>query len=200
MLKAAMTRSLDPYSDEWSRVAFLDRRRSPNETAQEFDNALRRLVVKASPTLNDQTQDLLARDQFVTHVASGDFHIILRAAKPQTLELAIQKATEMEIIRKLEQTGAMPDARVREVSENKNKMDARLEALVGVVEGLGQEVRTMQSSVQALHRTPKTIAPSFSLNNPWVSNADRGASSSNSLDRGCCEPASRHAHSLIPQH
>ena len=49
-------------------VTFADRRRLPNETdAQEFGNALDRLVAKAYPSVDDQTQGMFARDQFMTY-------------------------------------------------------------------------------------------------------------------------------------
>lgn len=114
LLKVAITRCLEPcHSDEWSRVAFAERRRLPNETAQEFGNVLRRLVAKAYPLVDDHTRDMLARDEFVTHFTAGDFWISLRAAKPKTLESAIHLAVEMELLRNLEQTRTVPDARVR---------------------------------------------------------------------------------------
>lgn len=159
-LKIAMTRCLEPcHSDEWSRVTFTERRRLPNETAQEFGNALRRLVAKAYPTVDDQTRDMLARDQFVTHFTAGDFRISLRAAKPKTLEVAIHLAVEMELLRSLEQAHTVPDARVREVTESTNESDRGFEALLGAVEGLRQEVKTIQSAVQTLQMPPKTAGP-----------------------------------------
>lgn len=183
-LKAAMTRSLEPCcSNEWSRVAFSERR-LPNETGQEFGNALRRLVRKAYPSLDDNARDMLARDHFVTHFASGDFRVGLKTAKPKTLESAVNLATEMELLRKLEHSGVVPDARVREVTENKSKVDERLETLLGVVEGLCQEVKTIQSSVQALQRASKTPSPSVPPNAPGVSSVDSRAPFSKSMAQG----------------
>lgn len=188
-LKAAMTRSLEPCcSNEWSRVAFSERRRLPNETGQEFGNALRRLVTKAYPSLDDNARDMLARDQFVTHFASGDFRVSLRTAKPKTLESAVHLATEMELLRKLEHSSVAIDARVRGVTENKSKTDERLESLLGVVEGLCQEVKTIQSSVQALQRASKTPASNVSPNIPGTSSAGSRVASS-SMGRGVSKRA-----------
>lgn len=56
LLKVAMTRCLEPcHSDEWCRVVFVERRRLQNEAAQEFGNALCRLVAKAYPSVDDHT-------------------------------------------------------------------------------------------------------------------------------------------------
>ena len=160
LLKAAMSRCLDPcHGDDWNRVAFTERRRLPNETAQEFGNALRRLVIKAYPSVDDHTRDLLARDQFITHFTAGDFRISLRAAKPKTLEAAIHLAAEMELLRALEQTHIVPDAKVRGVAEGPSKTEERFEALLGAVEGLRQEVKTMQTAMQVLQQPPGAAIP-----------------------------------------
>lgn len=156
LLKISLTKCLEPCrSDEWNRVAFTQRRRLPNETAQEFGNALRRLAVQAYPSVDDGTCDMLARDQFITHFAVGDFRISLRAAKPKTLEAAMHLAAEMELLRNLEQTCVAPSAQVRGVAEDTCKTNQRLDALLGVVEGLRQEVKTIQSTVHSLQLAPR---------------------------------------------
>lgn len=159
LLKAAMTRCLEPSdSDDWSRAAFAGRRRLHNETAREFGNVLRRLAVRAYPTADEGTRDLLARDHFITHFATGDFRISLRSAKPDTLESAISLAAEMELLRNLEHSQAPPpDVRVREVSEHRTKADERMDDLLGVVEGLRQEIKSLQGTVQAMHRAPTNM-------------------------------------------
>lgn len=168
LLKVAMTRCLEPcHGDEWSRVAFVERRRLPNETAQEFGHALRRLVAKAYPSVDDGTRDMLARDQFVTHFTTGDFRISLRAAKSKTLEAATHLAAEMELVMNLEQTHIIPDARVREVRAGTNKAEECFEALLGAVEGLRQEVKTMQSAVHAIQPSPRIAAPPSSSSLPF---------------------------------
>ncbi|XP_029914978.1 uncharacterized protein LOC115364535 [Myripristis murdjan] len=150
LLKDAMGRCLDPCdSDDWNRASFSSRRRLHNETVREFGIALRRLVARAYPSADLNTQDLLARDHFITHVGSGDLRISLRSAKPATLEAAINLASELELIRGLENSHLTQDAKVRGVSEPKSKSDEQMEVLLGVVEGLRQEVKVLQTAVHA---------------------------------------------------
>lgn len=176
LLKAAMSRCLYLcHGDDWNRVAFTGRRRSPGETAQEFGNALPRLVVKAYPSVDDVTRDLLARDQFITHFTQGDFRIGLRAAKPKTLEAAIHLAAEMELLRALEQTHSAPNAKVRGVVEGPNKAVERFEALLGAVEGLRLEVKTIQAAVQELQWPPVVATPFYPFRPSRSSDASRGS-------------------------
>lgn len=155
LLKAAMARCLEPYdSEDWTRASFASRRRLHNESPREFGNSLRRLVIRAYPSADSHTQDLLARDQFITHFATGDFRINLRSAKPPTLEAAINLASEMELLRTLEQSQVIPDAKVRGVLE-KSKSDERIEGLLVVVEGLRQEVKSLQTAIHTLQAAPK---------------------------------------------
>lgn len=168
LLKAAMARCLEPYDGEdWTRAGFVARRRLHNESAREFGNSLRRLVVRAYPSADSHTQDLLARDQFITHFATGDFRINLRSAKPATLEAAISLASEMELLRTLEQSSATPDTKVRGVIE-RSKSDERMEAVLGVVEGLRQEVKSLQIALHNLKApsskpSPASLPPATAL-------------------------------------
>lgn len=85
LLKAAMTQCFEPCdSDDWSRASFIALRRRPKETAREFGNALRRSAAREYPVADDCTRDMLARDQFILHFATGDFRVSLRGAKPKT--------------------------------------------------------------------------------------------------------------------
>lgn len=156
-LKSAMARCLEPCdSEDWSRATFIGRRRLPGETAREFGHALRRLVVRAYPTADDHTQDLLARDHFITHFATGDFRVGLRSAKPKTLESAITLAAEMELLKNLEGVQAnvtLGEAKVRGVVEQGGKVMG-MEALVGVVDELRQEVKMLKGVVQGLQASP----------------------------------------------
>lgn len=159
MLKAAMARCFEPHdSDDWSRASFTARRRLHNEMAREFGNALRRLVSQAYPSADDHTRDLLARDHFIMHSAAGEFRVSLRSAKPETLEDAIDLTAEIELLRALESTHVTSDAKVRGVVENKPKTDEEMEVLLGVVEGLCQEVKTLQMAVQALQTSSRNVA------------------------------------------
>ena len=156
LLKAAMARCFEPCdSDDWSRASFTARRRMHNETAREFGNALRRLATKAYPTADNYIRDMLARDQFFTHFSSGEFRISLRSAKPKTLEEAIDLASEMELLRNLEQTHLMPDAKVRGVVEHKPKSDQQMEVLLGMVEELRQEVKHLRTTVTNIQQSSK---------------------------------------------
>lgn len=47
------------------------------------------------------TQDLLARDHFITHVGCRILHVTPRSAKPATLAAAINLTAELELIRGL---------------------------------------------------------------------------------------------------
>lgn len=156
-LKAAMGRCLEPCdSNDWNRASFLSRRRLHNESAREFGNALRRLIIRAYPAADNDTRDLFARDHFIEHVGNGDLRINLRSAKPSTLENAINLAAELELIRSLEHN-QVPDTRVRGVVEIPGQ-DKQMELLLGVVEGLRQEVKSLQSTVQSLQSATASSA------------------------------------------
>lgn len=160
LLKSAMARCFEPCdSVDWSRATFTSRRRMHNETAREFGNALRRLAIRAYPTADNCTRDMLARDQFISHFAIGDFRINLRTAKPKTLEDAIDLASEMELLRNLEQTTLVPEAKVRGVVENKHKSDEQMEVLLGVVEELRQEVKSLRTTVSNIQANMKRQNP-----------------------------------------
>lgn len=155
-LKEAMSRCFEPCdSNDWNRASFTTRRRMHNETAREFGNALRRLADKAYPTADNSTRDMLAKDHFLTHFASGDVRITLRTAKPKTLEEAINMASEMELLRNLEQTHLISDAKVRGVIEHKSKSDEQMETLLGVVEELRQEVKSLRATVMNIQQSSK---------------------------------------------
>ena len=128
-----------------------------NETAREFGNALRRLATKAYPTSDNRTHDILSRDQFLTHFATGDFRISLRHAKPNPLEDAIDLASEMEPLRNLEQTHLMPNAKVKGVVVYKS--DEQMEGLLGVVEELRQEVKSVANIQQSIKNPTLIKAP-----------------------------------------
>ena len=154
LLKEAMGQCLDPCdSDDWNRATFSSRRRLHNETIREFGIALRGLVVKAYPSADGHTQDLLAKDHFITHVGSGDLRISLRSAKPVTLEDAINLAAELELIRGLERGCTDSDARVRGVGE-RHDGDGRIGALFTIVEDLRKEVESLRALIE-----PKKSAP-----------------------------------------
>ena len=169
LLKTAMGRCLDPCdSDDWNRANFSSRRRLHNETVREFGIALRRLVTKAYPSIDLNTQDVLAKDHFIAHVGNGDLRISLRSVKPATLEEAINLAAELELIRGLEGGCSMTDTKVRGVVD-KSTSDERMDSLLGVVEGLRQEVKSLQSTVQAMsHPSKCDPTPTSSVSLPFV--------------------------------
>lgn len=160
LLKAAMSRCFEPCdSDDWGRASFTSRRRRPNETAREFGNALRRLANRAYPSADDRTRDMLARDQFILHLATGDFRVSLRAAKPKTLEEAIELSSEMELLRDLEQCHVTPEAKVMGVSVGKSSSEEQMGVLLGVVEGLRQDVASLQTTVKNMQLAPRAPKP-----------------------------------------
>lgn len=160
-LKEALSKCFDPCeSEDWNRASLSARRRLPGESAREFGNALRRLVAKSYPVANCDTQDLLAREQFIAHVGTGELRIQLRSARPATLEAAINLASELELIRELERSQITPEMKVRGVSNN-NPNDTQMAILLETVESLRQEVRTLQVTVQNLTKTQVNNASSF---------------------------------------
>lgn len=92
---------------------------------------------------------MFARDHFVEHVGRGDLRVHLRSQKPNTLEEAINIAAELELIKNLENTQINPDSKVRAVTD-KPPSDKQMEVLLGVVEGLRQEVKSLQQTVTSL--------------------------------------------------
>lgn len=176
LLKEALGMCLEPRdSGDWNRASFLARRRLLNETAREFGNALRRLIIKAYPGADINTRDLFARDHFIEHVGSGELRVNLRSAKPLTLEDAINLASELELIRSLEQTRMDSDTKVRGVVERSTN-DRQMELLLGVVEGLRQEVKTLQNTVQSLknpERAPVTARTGAATYGPGSRTSNR---------------------------
>uniref|UniRef100_A0A1A8RPN4 CCHC-type domain-containing protein n=1 Tax=Nothobranchius rachovii TaxID=451742 RepID=A0A1A8RPN4_9TELE len=163
MLKEQMGKCLDPCdSADWNRAVFSARRRWHNESVREFGMALRRSAVKAYPTADPNTQDLLTKDQFIAHVGNGDMSVCLRSAKPASLEAAINLAAELELIRGLE-TSSVSDARVRGITE-KDADDESIASLVGVVESLRQEVKSLQNVVHTLS-VPAASGPHYDAQN-----------------------------------
>ena len=155
-LKEAMGKCLEPCdSADWHRANFLGRRRLHNETIREFGTALRRLISKAYPSADNSTRELFARDHFIEHVGKGDLRVNLRSAKPATLEEAINLASELELIRSLEHTHLTTDTQVRGVVE-KSSSEKQMELLLGVVEGLRQEVKVLQQTVQSSQAATNT--------------------------------------------
>ncbi|XP_041964789.1 uncharacterized protein LOC121723285 [Alosa sapidissima] len=193
LLKAAMARCFEPCdSSDWSRATFTARRRMHNETAREFGNALRRLAIKAYPTADSCTRDMLARDQFLTHFATGDFRISLRRAKPDTLEDAIDLASELELLRNMEQTHLMPDSKVRGVVvEHKPKSDEQMQMMLGMVEELRQEVKSLRVTVSNMQQSMANPTPTQFSREPG--REPRNSGSQGSADRvrgaggGCWE-------------
>lgn len=174
LLKDSMTKCLEPCkSADWQRLSFSTRRRLPNETVREFGNSLRRLITKAYPTVGNDTQDLLARDHFIAHVGTGETRIQLRSAKPATLESAVNLASELELIRGLELNTAQTSAKVCGVSNIKTISDGQMETLLGVVEGLRQEVKSLQVIVNTLQNSTANLPPNSSLPDSRVPRPDR---------------------------
>uniref|UniRef100_A0A8C6LYF6 Peptidase A2 domain-containing protein n=1 Tax=Nothobranchius furzeri TaxID=105023 RepID=A0A8C6LYF6_NOTFU len=144
-----MGRCVDPCdSADWNRDVFSARRRWHNESVREFRMALQRSAVKAYPTADPNTQDLLAKDQFIAHVGNGDMRVSLRSAKPASLEAAINLAAELELIKGLE-TSSVSDARVRGMTE-KDADEESITSLMGVVESLRQEAKSLQNVLHTL--------------------------------------------------
>lgn len=59
-LKSAMGKCLETCeSANWNQVSFSSRKRQPTETEQEFGNFRRHLIMKAYPSVESTTTDLL---------------------------------------------------------------------------------------------------------------------------------------------
>ena len=102
-LRTAMGRHLGPCNQvDWNRTELHSRERGANEVARDFGNAIRRLVDRAYPSVNLPTRDMLAKDQYIAKIGSGDIRMQLRSAKPVNLEAAIELASELEQIKTLE--------------------------------------------------------------------------------------------------
>ena len=102
-LREAMGRHLGPSEQvDWNRAQLHSRQRTQGESARDFCNTLRRLVEKAYPSVDFNTRDMLAKDQFIAKVGSGDVRVQLRSAKPGNLETAMDLASEFEQIKSLE--------------------------------------------------------------------------------------------------
>uniref|UniRef100_A0A1A8PU43 Retrotransposon gag domain-containing protein n=1 Tax=Nothobranchius rachovii TaxID=451742 RepID=A0A1A8PU43_9TELE len=182
MLKEQMGKCLDPCdSADWNRAVFSARRRWHNESVREFGMALRRSAVKAYPTADPNTQDLLTKDQFIAHVGNGDMSVCLRSAKPASLEAAINLAAELELIRGLE-TSSVSDARVRGITE-KDADDESIASLVGVVESLRQEVVVMQTDTVVPPRSEAII--SGQIKDSWGDYAQGLLEPSDHLSKRC---------------
>lgn len=187
LLKDALGKCFEPCETaEWNRVSFSSRKRMPNETLREFGNALRRLATKAYPSVGSDTQDLLARDHFITHVGNGETRMRLRSVKPITLEEAINIAVEFELIQGLEQCTVPSDARIRGLQMS--VAESKVDALTGVVDALRNEVQTLQKSVQQLlEAVPslKAAPPVSNVEQPIISSA--GNRQVQPLGGGCWE-------------
>lgn len=186
-LKVAMGKCLEPCeSTDWNRVSFSSRKRQPNETVREFGNALRRLISKAYPAVDGATRDLLARDHFIAHIGCADTRIHLRSVKPVTLEGAINMASELELIRNLERNTALPNAKVcGVVNENVGPArDGQIQAVVGMLEGLRQEVKTLQSTVKMLQNQVTMNSSSLSSQFDHMNRRDTKNLKSDSLQLG----------------
>lgn len=186
-LKVAMGKYLEPCGEEWHRVSFSSRKRLPTETAREFGNALRRLVSKAYSSVDASTQDLLARDHFMANVGSGELRIQLRSAKPPTLEDAISVATELELIRDLERTELKVESKVMGVSGRPPAGDSQISTLLSVVEGLRQEMKTLQATVAEIknsHGQRNTAPGMFSQLGPVNASRVDPTADRNSRERG----------------
>ncbi|KAK0132001.1 hypothetical protein N1851_033191 [Merluccius polli] len=133
-------------SDDSNRASFCD-----------FGIALQSLVASAYPTADPNTQDLLARDQFITHVGSRDLWVSLRSAKPVTLEAAINLASKLELIRDLENRHLVPNAKDLVVSEQKPNGE-QIDTL-----WKGFSKRSLQTAVSALGAGQANSAPAAPL-------------------------------------
>ena len=74
----------------------------------------------------------------------------LRSAKPPTLEEAINIATELELIRDLERTEIKTESKVMGVSGRPVAEKSQMGVLLGVVEGLRQEMKNLQATVSGM--------------------------------------------------
>lgn len=166
-LRTALNKCFDPCeSEDWNRASFSSRRRLATESAREFGNALRRLISKAYPSAGGATQDLLAREHFVAHVGVGELRIQLRSAKPATLEAAINLASELELIRDMEQGQTANKAKICGVSSS--SPDPQMTVLLQTVESLRQEVKSLKVTVDKLSASQDGNRPTPVVRTPRV--------------------------------
>lgn len=78
----------------------------------------------------------------------GELRIQLRSVKPATLEAAINLASELELIRDLEQSQTSANAKIHGVLSS--PPDPQMTILLQTVESLRQEVKTLKVTVDKL--------------------------------------------------
>jgi hypothetical protein len=92
-----LTRRFNPVEREAAhRVEFRNRLRNSNESAMQYGYALKRLAVKAFPTLTLSAQEQWIMDQFVAGLENVDLKKHVQFGHPRTLNEAISLAVEYD--------------------------------------------------------------------------------------------------------
>ena len=96
-LVAELTRRFNPVERESAhRVEFRNRHRNVGESAMTYGYALKRLAVKAFPTMTLSAQEQWVMDQFVTGLGNIDIRKHVQFGHPLNLNEAISLAVEYE--------------------------------------------------------------------------------------------------------
>ena len=110
--KVTPPEKLEVYKSE-----FKVRTKKPSENLDEFGRSLRKLARKAYPNLNDQVRDELAKDQFILMLPSSQLRIAVRQGRPETLDVAIRLAIEMESYREVEKANVIRNIEEQNVNQ-----------------------------------------------------------------------------------
>ncbi|XP_064415516.1 uncharacterized protein LOC135357514 [Latimeria chalumnae] len=163
-LKLVLQQSLEPATcADWNRIAFFNKRRSKGESIWDFGCALRWLANKAFPETDSTTRDVLARDQFITHVGGGEFRIQFQINKPPGPEEAIKQAAELELVHELESLDIQSSKiRVHEAGLRKKSpaTSTRDPALQEMMEAIG-ELRSELAQLKEAMRSRAVEAPNW---------------------------------------
>ena len=95
ILKATLSHRFNPQERESAyRCEFRNRRRMKNESPSDFGFALRRLSLKAFPTLSYSALETHVVDQFIAGLGAVELQKFVQFQHPKTLETAINLAIE----------------------------------------------------------------------------------------------------------
>lgn len=125
------------------------------------------MVFKAYPRADVDTRDTIACDHFIMHVGSGELRIQLRSAKPRNLEEAINLASEIELIRGLENSTIVPPSEFAIQTVNAPETTAStVSKVLGIVEGLQKEIYQLKEVNQGRFREQRHQSPPPRNNGP----------------------------------
>lgn len=155
-------------------------------STRDFGNVIQRLVDKAYPSVDLPTRDMLAKNQYIAKIGSGDIRMQLRSAKPINLEAAIELASELEQIKTLKKKETVA---VLNVFSDEAQANATAPSMQAELHKLQQEV----CELRAMANRPN-IGRDTRSNFPPPSRG-WGRPTSDVLSRACWEcGCNRHLH------